>query len=166
MGYLEHLDREWAIRGWPKEEIPEPADDASDEDKEAYFSIGMQALVYQNVRQLIETFGEQGHSGTSAPYVTRMFGKVALFKPLSPLTGADSEWRPSLNGGFQNVRASHVFKDKDGIAFDSRAITFRHPDGACFTSSDSRREVTFPYTPSTLYVDVDKDGNAEPGEEA
>lgn len=57
----------------------------------------------------------------------------------------------------QNKRCSHVFKDKDGNAYDIDGKVFREPDGCCFTSKDSFVPVTFPYTPKTEYVDVPKD---------
>ncbi len=32
---------------------------------------------------------------------------------------------------------------------------FREPDGACYTSFESRVPIEFPYTPERTYVDVD-----------
>lgn len=106
--------------------------------------------------ELMEVFVKQGHSGMSAPAVAGVFGKLAMFEPLGPLTGEDDEWAEvaSQNGPlYQNKRCSHVFKDNDG-AYDIEGRVFREPSGACFTSRDSRVPVTFPYTPTREYVDV------------
>ena len=152
---IEHLHREWKAKGWPTEEQPEVPVDHPHWD--AMANNNMRVLVFQNLLELMETFCGQGHSGSSAPYVVDLFAKLALYKPLSPLTGADDEWLDNGGDDLQNVRASHVFKNKaTGAAYDIRGRVFRHPDGACFTSADSRVPVTFPYTPNAEYVDVDE----------
>lgn len=136
--YIKHLDREWAAKGWPTE------------------GGDMQALVYRNLKALLATFSEQGHSGTSAPYVASLFGKLAMFEPIGPLTGEDAEWVEVSDGMFQNNRCSHVFKE-NGEAYDIEGKVFREPDGSHFTNRDSRTLVEFPYTPTTEYVDVEED---------
>jgi len=55
---------------------------------------------------------------------------------------------PPLLAGLQ------VFKDADGRAYDIDGRVFREPNGCCYTSSDSRVYITFPYRPKTEYVDV------------
>lgn len=108
--------------------------------------------------QLMKLFALQGHSGYSARLQTDLFEKVSRWEPLTPLTGADDEWVKHDYGHevtYQNTRCSHVFKDADGNAYDITGRVFREPSGACYTSSDSRVPVTFPYTPKTEYVDVD-----------
>jgi len=47
-----------------------------------------------------------------------------------------------------------VFKDETGEAYDINGKVFREPSGSCYTSFESRVPVTFPYTPTTEYVDV------------
>jgi len=117
----------------------------------------MNSMVVDNILELLDVFSNQGHSGFSAPYVAELFKKLALFEPLSPLTGEDSEWQPcSFGNGYQNIRASHVFKDEDGRAYDVHGKVFRDKNGSCFTSGDSRVYITFPYTPTTEYIDVDE----------
>jgi len=80
--------------------------------------------------------------------------KLALFEPLNPLTGEDSEWQQVRGDLWQNLRCGHVFKDANGNAYDGEGRIFREPNGACYTSSDSHVPVTFPYTPKRVYVDV------------
>ena len=108
------------------------------------------------VMKMLEQFSDEGHSGTSASMAVSIFSRLARYEPLSPLTGADDEWGEpySYDGTCQNKRCPHVFKRGDGSAYDSRGRVFREPNGACFTSSDSRTEIQFPYTPRVEYVDV------------
>jgi hypothetical protein len=105
------------------------------------------------VMKMIKVFADEGHSGFSAGMAINIFEKVARFEPLTPLTGADDEWMEVGEGVLQNVRCSHVFK-KDSQAYDIEGRIFREPDGGCYTSFDSRVNVTFPYTPKREYVDV------------
>ena len=116
------------------------------------------------VLELVEAFSKQGHSGMSAGVVLSLFAKVAAYEPLGPLTGEDCEWVKVVDGDdptWQNARCSHVFKGKDGIAYDIDSIIFREPSGVCYTNFESRRNITFPYTPSREYVDVPDRGAAQ-----
>ena len=115
----------------------------------------------ENILELLAVFSRQGHSGFSAPHCVQLFEKLAQFKPLGPLTGADSEWGESFchEGTLQNKRCSHVFKDADGRAYDIDGRIFRYPNGGCSTRSSSHVFIEFPYTPTSVYVDVDEDGN-------
>lgn len=60
---------------------------------------------------LLKVFVEQGHSGGSAPHAVALFERLAMWKPLAPLTGDDSEWNEVGDGVFQNRRNSAVFKN-------------------------------------------------------
>lgn len=114
----------------------------------------------ENVIDLLKVFSTQGHSGFSASYIIGAFENLAKFKPLTPLTGADSEWNEVSNGIFQNNRNSAVFKDAnqfDGQAYYLDGKVFKEPDGVCFTNRESAVPLTFPCTPTTVYVDVQKE---------
>lgn len=115
---------------------------------------------------LIRVFAEQGHSGASAAMVTGIVERLMRFEPLTPLTGADDEWNILDYDDHlyaQNRRCSRVFKRADGTAFDVEGRIFREPDGSCYTSRNSHVDITFPYTPTQEYVDVDEDGNPVDG---
>lgn len=117
----------------------------------------MQLLMNTQLKELILVFSTHGHSGFSAGYATSALEKLLRFEPLGPLTGEDAEWNEVGDGVFQNNRCSRVFKQADrfdGQAYDISGRVFREPSGACFTSAASFMPVTFPYTPSTEYVDV------------
>ncbi len=113
----------------------------------------------ENVLELLKVFSKQEHSGFSAPYCIELFAKLAMFEPLSPLTGEDWEWVEIAAGIFQNKRCSHVFKQKDrfnGQAYDINGRVFKGLDDSYYTSTDSFVPITFPYTPTTEYVNKDE----------
>lgn len=128
----------------------------------------MQKEICNHVLDLLKVFDDEGHSGSSAPYTINLFSKLAKFEPITPITGEDWEWSEASDGVFQNKRCSHVFKQSDrydGQAYDIDAVVFwnwyKDEDGKPFksyyTSSDSRRPITFPYTPKTEYQFVPTD---------
>lgn len=115
----------------------------------------MQSLMNDQLKEMVLVFATHGHSGFSSSYAVSALEKLLLFKPLGPLTGADDEWYYHAGEDlYQNKRCSHVFKESDGSAYDINGRVFREPNGACFTNSDSRVPVIFPYVPRTEYVDV------------
>jgi len=122
----------------------------------------MNAHMARDVVDLVRVFSTQGHSGFSAPFAINLFREAASFKPLAPLSGADSEWfdhGPEMGRGrFQNKRCSRVFKDTpDGPAYDIDAVVFEEPSGSRFTGYHSRRLVEFPYTPRTVVAQLPED---------
>lgn len=119
----------------------------------------MQALMNQQLLQIVAVFSLHGHSGFSASYAVGALEKLLRFEPLGPLTGEPDEW---FDHGHcqQNKRCSHVFKQPDrfnGQAYDIYGRIFREPDGSCYTSGESHVPITFPYTPKREYVDVHKE---------
>ena len=135
----EHAKREFKAMGY------KPVSESEDDPNK---------WIQENVIELLEVFSKQGHSGSSAPFCVGYFEKLAMFKPLCPLKGTDDEWIECGSGVFQNNRCSHVFKDESG-AYDIQGKIFREPNGTCYTGSDSRVYITFPYTPKSEYVDVE-----------
>ena len=129
----------------------------------------MQESICKHILELIKVFSDEGHSGSTAPYTVDIFKKLAMFEPITPLTGEDWEWTEisremsgSNNGTlYQNKRCSRVFKDDDG-AYDIDGKVFydwytnengdRHK--SYYTSRDSRVPVTFPYIPTTVYEET------------
>lgn len=132
-------------------------------DQDNQFNNEMQQAICNHVIKLLEVFSNQGHSGSSAPYAVQLFSKMALFDPLTPLTGADDEWQDvtefSNEPTWQNKRCSRVFKNVDGQAFDIEGVVFYNwvedEDGKLnktyFSSMSSRIPVQFPYTPTVVY---------------
>lgn len=116
----------------------------------------MQSVMNEHIIRMVQTFSDEGHSGFSASYAVAILEKLLRYEPLTPLTGEDDEWCEVSTGVHQNRRCSHVFKE-NGQAYDIDAVIFREPEGVCFTSRDSRRDITFPYTPKREYVDVPAD---------
>jgi hypothetical protein len=123
----------------------------------------MNECMAQGVVDMVRVFSLQGHSGMSASFALDLFCLLARFKPIGPLTGADSEWVDvaDLSGRplWQNKRCGHVFKAGDGQAYDLDAVVFEEPSGARFTSFHSRQFVTFPYTPRSVVARVAEDAS-------
>lgn len=159
MSYIEHAKREFLAMGY------KPVDECED---------GPNRWIQENVLELLEVLGTQGHSGFSINYVVEYFSQLAKFEPLCPLSGDDSEWNNNLDSEtWQNNRCSHVFKAKNGVAYDIDGYVFWHwserpldedEEGypgmsrfkSCFTSNMSRKLVTFPYIPQKPeYIEVD-----------
>ena len=138
--YMKHAKREFQALGY----------DLNDKEE------GPDKWIMENVFELLEIFGKQGHSGSSAPYCVNMFQKMASFEPICPLTGNDEEWNEVGEGVFQNNRCSHVFKEsKYGKAYDIEGKIFMEPNGCCYTNKESRVFIDFPYTPKREYVKID-----------
>ncbi|RYC70693.1 hypothetical protein [Spirosoma sordidisoli] len=118
----------------------------------------------KNVLDLMAVFAEQGHSGSSAPMVSKLFYDLANFKPLLPITGNDNEWGEVDGGIFQNSRCGAVFKNgKEGKPYYLDAIVWQTQNGGSYTGSailadgkkiPSRQWVRLPFTPKTFYINV------------
>jgi hypothetical protein len=149
MSYKNHAMREFQAAGWL--------------DEKGEFKCSMQKLVCEQVLHLLEVFSSHGHSGSSAPDAIELFSKLAKFEPVVPIMGTDDEWQEVGEGVYQNKRCGHVFKQADrfnGQAYDIEAVIFwewftpkdgGEPFKSYFTSGDSCRPITFPYTPTRVY---------------
>lgn len=119
--------------------------------------------VAKAILDLIELFASQGHSGFTAPYTIGAFQRLAMFKPLAPLTGEDSEWNEVGDGLYQNKRYSAVFKEKDGKVYNNEGKIFTNDGEVWYGSKDSRVEITFPYIvpddPERVYLNTEKEKN-------
>ena len=149
---LKHAEIEFKAAGWTNEN--------------GKFDDEMQEAICTHVLKLIEIFSEEGHSGSTAPYAIKLFERLAMFKPIAPLTGEDWEWHDvseySGTTTYQNRRCSSVFKDGDGEAYNIDGKVFwewyKDEDGKPFksyyTGSESFVPITFPYVPKREYVFV------------
>ena len=76
--YEKHAMIEFRAAGWT--------------DEHGKFKDEMQEAICKHVLELLNVFHGEGHSGTTAPYTIDLFEKLAMFKPVAPLTGEDWEW--------------------------------------------------------------------------
>lgn len=108
---------------------------------------GLQDLMDDNIIELLKVFSDQGHTGFSANCCLTMFNRLANFKPLTPLTGDDDEWKEVGNGAYQNKRYPAVFKEsKNGHAYNIEAKIFSDDGGdTWFTNHNSWAYIDFPY---------------------
>ena len=115
-----------------------------------------QELINRQILEMVALFSAQDHSGHSASYAAKALELLLRFERLGPLTGDNDEWMEVYENLQQNRRCSHVFRD-NGRAYDALAVVFRRPNGACYTTAQSHRDVTFPYTPKSELIDVGED---------
>ena len=135
--YEKHAREEFRAAGWI--------------DENGKYNDDMQEAICSHVIKLLEVFSDEGHTGSTAPYTINLFSRLAKFEPIVPLTGEDWEWHDTGHG-YQNRRASHVFKDYDGNCYDINGKVFwewNKFEGEAFksyyTCRESRVPVTFPY---------------------
>jgi len=155
MSTIEHAKREFLKLGYkPIEECED------DPDK----------WIQENVLELLEVFVNQGHSGSSAPYVINLFKKLANQEPVAPIMCTDDEWVDVSSYGltgdmtYQNNRCGAVFKDGiDGNPHYLDAIVWRDQNNITFTGRvknhkneeiRSSQNIKLPFTPKTFYIDV------------
>ena len=113
----------------------------------------LQKAINKDILEIVEKFSEQGHSGFSASYTLSIIKRLLDWKPITPLTGEESEWNdvPSYDDGSntqQNKRCSAVFRKNfdNSTAYYIDGKVFSDDGGKTwFTSRDSRVPVTFPY---------------------
>lgn len=125
----------------------------------------MQKEMVKCVLELMNVFDSQGHSGFSAPYCLKLFNRLANWKPISPLTGEDDEWKEVWGDTnlYQNKRYSAVFKDKStGRTYDCEGKVFTKDNGKTwYGCRDSSVDIIFPYTvpdePEEVYLESEDD---------
>lgn len=99
--------RQSNIRDYAREELQRAG--LFDEDSDYGGMIG------DAVMDLVEVFVKQGHSGYSAGMTLHLFGRVANFEPITPLTFERDQWNEVGTGMHQHRRKSSVFSD-DNLA--------------------------------------------------
>lgn len=122
------------------------------------FDDDMQKLICENVTDLLCVMSLQGHSGFSASYMLSLFGSLSKFEPITPLTGADSEWVEVGDDTLQNKFCGSVFKRiSSGKSYWLDHYVFEDETGR-FTSRMSKQPVTFPWVkPDSIVVKVERD---------
>lgn len=124
----------------------------------------------KDIKKLIKTFNNQGHSGYSAmmvaPYLADVIKRILMFETISPLTGKDDEFsdisRESGDYLLQNKRNSAVFKRKDGYTYNDMIIWQGEDKYDTFTGTVQGINSTgivfnkFPIYPKRFYIDVHK----------
>ena len=117
---------------------------------------GLGASVVRAAQTIFESVEPLSLSEEELSEALKIFTRVARFQPLTPLTGEDDEWIPLSDSTFQNKRAFNVFKTSDGKAYQSDYYIFVTPEGAAYTSVDSRKYIEeFPYMPQHEFVRVE-----------
>ena len=120
----------------------------------------------KHLLHMIEEFAKEGHTPQSALYAIACLTKLLKYEILTPLTGEMLEWEPSHFEGEElicvNTRSNRVFR-KNGPqdAYDAEGKVFWEwkttEDGRLYkdfyTTEESKTPITFPYTPTTEYIE-------------
>lgn len=107
--------------------------------------------------EILTKFFDQWDSGGAVSVAAPVLQRLIAGKPLSPLTGEESEWvyHDFGVGCWQNIRCSTVFKN--------------HPDGVPYDMQSGKRvPVTFPYLPedATVHPPIYEVNDGSQGSEA
>lgn len=78
-------------------------------------------LLGESVLELVQVFADQGHSGLSASIAIKLFGLLASFEPLTPLTYKEDEWEKHDPDFWQNNRKADVFTYDQGKTWHDNA---------------------------------------------
>lgn len=112
-------------------------------------------MVGNAVKELLEVFQKQGHSGFSANITAELFHKLVKGDVLSPLTDSPDEWMRVDDDCFQNKRCFHVFrKIQEDKPYTIEGKAFSNDGGKTFyTNYESRVYFSLPgYPPKTEYI--------------
>jgi hypothetical protein len=155
---------------WAEQELRYAGYDCNDSED------GPNKWLAEGTLELLKVFSEQGHSGSSAPYAVALFEKLAMWKPIAPLTGEDDEWMEISDDTWQNKRNSAVFKEENGQAYwiqgrvfwewySSPDIDDGKPYKSYYTGFDSRVNIEFPWTqpdePEYVFVPTEEFPNED-----
>ena len=127
----------------------------------------MQKLMNDGIVKVVEAFASEGHSGFSASYAISIISRLLNYKPLTPLTGENDEWKLlEYDGTFQNNRYFSVFKngEDNATAYDIDGRVFSDDGGhTWYCNVNSWKAVTFPYyvPDKPEYVYLDENGENE-----
>ena len=113
-------------------------------------SLKLQKAMDDSILNVIKVFADQNYSGSTASYALSTLKRLLTYKPLTSLTGEDSEWEDisQYQGkpGWQNKRCPSIFKEEDGKCFWVEGKYFSDDEGhTWYTCSESSIPVEFPF---------------------
>jgi len=129
---------------------------------------GMQERINNDVLEIVKVFSAQGHSGFSASYALNLIQRLLDWKPITPLTGEEDEWKCvdgiTNDGTQQNIRCSAVFRKgtDNSTAYYIHGKTFTDDGGKTwYTNRESFVPVVFPFTvpdkPERIFVNSEEE---------
>jgi len=104
------------------------------------------------VVSLVDYTQHSGWEGFSIDTVIQLYRKLVNRRPLTALTGDDSEWSQFNNQLMQNRRCPSVFKSADGKAWDTDAVIRITDAGHIVIDPVEKHYITFPYTPKVEII--------------
>lgn len=120
------------------------------EEAEGKDGLDMQIAINKDMLDIIKVFCTQGHSGSSAGYLIPRVARLLNWKPLTSLTGEDSEWNEPYGdrGTQQNRRCSAVFrqnKDNSTAYYIDGKVFSDNGGHSWFSRGGSSTPVIFPF---------------------
>ncbi len=113
-----------------------------------------ESMLGKVVLELVEALDRHQNIGISNQDVGAVCCKLFVAEPLTPLTGEDDEWQTLFDGIEQNKRDRRVFRENKTDAYQMDYYIF-DACGSWYTSSNSTiRNITFPYTPNQVAIQV------------
>lgn len=151
MNYKEWLENELSLA-----KKAESADGGDNDDPALHWALS----VLDAAEELALTFMDQSHSGASAHATIQIFNKLADWKPITPLTGEDSEWKGldeltgDESGSFQNKRDFGLFKRFEDGKFIGYSYNYSH----VIVNEDDIWDLEKGYATSPGYIPDNCDG--------
>jgi hypothetical protein len=75
------------------------------------------------VLEIVRTFAEQGHSGSSAAHCAAVLDKLLRYQPLSAITDRADDWMEVTDDLWQCVRDSECFSQDGGKTYRRNSDT-------------------------------------------
>ncbi len=110
--------------------------------------IGHNESELQQLTELVTTLSSQFHVPVTRRMVVNAFERIAHELPLTPLTGADTEWKLPFEGDssfYINRRCPRVFRRPDGRCYDAMGVVISGID-----DPEDAEPIEFPYYPKMI----------------
>ena len=131
--------------------------------KDELYKAEFDSTIVDSLLAMLEASNVGEHSGSSWQFLLETFRRLASFKPLSPLTGAEDEWVEVAENLEQNKRCPTVFRKNknNGYAYDIATFVYTRDNGKTWVRIPSDQKlIEFPYSvpdePTKIYLKGDE----------
>lgn len=131
--------------------------------KDELYKAEVDSAIVDSLLAMLDASNVGEHSGSSWQFLLATFRRLASFKPLSPLTGAEDEWVEITDDLEQNKRCPTVFRKNknNGYAYDIATFVYTRDYGKTWVIIPSNQKlIEFPYSvpdePTKIYLKGDE----------
>ena len=131
--------------------------------KDELYKAEVDSAIVDSLLAMLDASNVGEHSGSSWQFLLETFRRLASFKPLSPLTGAEDEWVEVAENLEQNKRCATVFRNdkNNGYAYDIATFVYTRDYGKTWVIIPSNQKlIEFPYSvpdePTKIYLKGDE----------